>query len=272
MEDKVTPRVPVNYREHRLNLFGQEIYVAAMAAPDSRQPAGAMEYVRLQSVSAAGGVIVGLRETDYTELAKKYGLEYYHLPIKDFTQAPPETYSQLYQQVKKATEEGKKITIHCGAGDGRSGTAIASLKLREIIEKAAKEDPAVLDQEQKINSSVTPSMETIAVPCSLFVKQAVEKTRAERVVSSGNSKSENGSHSVETINDINALLVYENVIKQEIKQQMGIDCQNTPSEHQENDLIMSDKFKDALIEIKKSEDTTKIEPSEEYSSNISKLD
>jgi len=144
--------------------------------------------------------------------------------------------------------------------------------LREIIEKAAVDDPAVLDQEQKIDSSVTPSMERQAVPCSLFVKQAVEKTRAELVVSSGSSKSENGSDSVETINDINALLVYENVIKQEIKQQMGIDCQNTPSEHQENDLITSNKFKDALIEIKKSEDTTKIEPSEEYSSNISKLD
>ena len=207
--------IPVNYRQHPLHISGVDIYVGGMAAPDRRNlnPDAAIEYLN-QQASPHQGVLIGLKEQSFEKLANRHHLDYYHLPIPDFTAVSPQTYHQLYQYVARFTAENRPVTIHCGAGNGRTGTAIASLKLREILEREAGIQPDILEAPQTIDSQIIASMTGDRVPCSRFVKEAVESVREQRVTVPDSTN--NGSGSVETVTDINALLEYENFIKNEL--------------------------------------------------------
>lgn len=208
---------PVNYRIHEIFLFGVDLKIGGMASPDKNSsPVDAMEYLKTQS-DKNGVVLIGLNEDNFEELAKNYDIEYIHLPIVDFTKVSPEIYDKLYREIEKANMHGKNITIHCGAGNGRTGTAIASLKLREIIETAVKKNPSILYEDQKLDTTTTPSFGGI-VDCSKFVRAAIENTRTMRV--SPDNLGENGLKSVETPKDIESLLEYENFIKIKMKREL----------------------------------------------------
>ena len=213
--------IPVNYRTHAFHLCGVDLNIGAMAAPDKRNPDvdGALTYlVEHEHMN----VLIGLKEESFATEAEAKGLEYIHLPIVDFSVPPPAKYDAIYATIKTAIAEGKNITIHCGAGNGRSGVALASLKLRELIEKAVETDPLILDENPPLSASVSVSMEGGVVqiePCTPFVKIAIEQLRTNR---SAPNNTQNGSHSVETGKDIQALLAYERHIKRGLKQERGL--------------------------------------------------
>lgn len=262
-------QMPVNYREHKLHLFGQEFFVAGMAAPDERNddPEAAMEY--LAQRSNHNGILIGLKEENFSDLAERHHLSYYHLPIDDFKKASPEIYDKLYQCIKQARSEGKFVTIHCGAGNGRTGTAIASLKLRAIIEREAKKNPDILDEPAQNTTLVKPSMLVEELPCSLFVKEAIESTRTE-CQTIERRPTENGSRSVETANDIQALFEYENFVKLQLKAELS----QKAREHFDLDILelkfgfALKKVDETLTQIKEVLEKTELESHSKLTPNI----
>ena len=211
---------PKNFRTHRFHLFGKDITIGGMAGLHNNLYRNAvLKYLR----DIEGRVVlISLHESyDYTALAKSQGIEFYHKPLFDFesTPIPPAVYDAIYAIVKKSTAEGKQVSISCGAGDGRTGTALACLKLRELLERAAKINPLVLDYNPNKTASVRIPMGSGGVPknvkCTPLVQEAVDGVRAHRI-SSDNS----GSNSVETVNDINTLIAYETHLRLVIKAEL----------------------------------------------------
>lgn len=214
---------PKNYRAHRFHLLGRDLTIAGMASPHNNSSINnALAYLRDNEKRT---VLIGLNETNFTIDATNNGLEYHHIPVPDFAANPvsPAKYDAIYAVVKKAIEEGKAVTIHSGAGDGRTGTALASLKLRELLEIEAKDNPSILDDNPGNTTSVHAAMVYNGyIPCTPLVKAAVEGIRTQRIATDNS-----GSHSVETENDIYTLIQYEKhlrlVIKEELKAKQEIE-------------------------------------------------
>lgn len=212
------PFIPRNFRAHRFNLFGDRITIGGMAAPHNNfgKEDEVFKYLKDEQNR---DVLIGLHEQDFTADAQRNGIEYHHIPVPDVAITPisPEKYDAIYGVVKQATAEGKQVTIHCGAGDGRTGTALAALKLRELLENEAKENQSILDSDPENTALVHATFVTAELPCTPLVKQAVEAVRNDREASS-----DNGSHSVETKNDIQTLIDYERHLRPIIKEELRV--------------------------------------------------
>lgn len=194
-----------NFRKHKFHLFGKELTIAGMAGPHYNDTMTKADFFNDLRNNEKMDVVIGLRnEGNDSPEANAQGLEYYWIPIEDFSGATPAQYDKFYDWVKKATKEGKEIAVHCGAGNGRTGTALASLKLRELLEKQIESDPSYLNKPIGNTASVKSSMDG-DISCTPLVAEAVEKIRSEIVPGDGM----NGLDSVETINDIEALMKYE---------------------------------------------------------------
>ena len=207
---------PTNFRTHHFNLFDKDLSIGGMAGPHhNTDRSGVLTYLKY---SEKRDVLIGLHETDFSKDAYENGLEYHFIPIPDATETPVSTdiYDAIYSVVKNATKEGKRVTIHCGAGDGRTGTALACLKLRELLEKAAKEDASILDGTPgKTVTIYATRVHDHDVPCTPFVKAAIEELRLQRT-----AIDESGIHSVETENEIQTLVGYEKHLRLLIKNEL----------------------------------------------------
>lgn len=207
-----------NYRVHSFNLFSERIEIAGMSGPhnwgDDADIDRGLSALREQKID----VIIGLHdEHDFTELCEAAGFVYHHIPIADFVLEPisPKIYDQIFALVKSATAVGKKIAIHCGEGDGRSGTALASLKLRELLERKVQVSDVVLwdapDESTQVRIGMRGELGSFT-SCTPLVKQAIEELRALR-----RADDENGIHSVETRNDVVTLMNYEQHLRTLLK-------------------------------------------------------
>ena len=216
---------PANFRVNKFTLGGKEVLIAGMARPNYNDEYAVQARLKYLRDVENRTVLMGLYQNSFEAQAKAQGLEYYHIPVHDLPgkghPISPERYDKIYEVVKKATSEGKLVTIHCGAGDGRTGTALASLKLRELLEQQASVKSSTLDDIPGKTVSVHVSYGGAKdVPCTPFVKLAVEAVRQQRIVSSNADLS--GSHSVETENDIDTLMNYEAHLRQKIKQELQV--------------------------------------------------
>ncbi len=213
--DKLRPQ---NFRTHSFHLFGKDITIGGMAGlHNNHRKKAALRYLKRTEKRV---VLIGMHEEfNFTATANRHRLEYHHFPVDDFmsTPVPPAVYDAIYSVVKKATAEGKQLTISCGAGNGRTGTALACLKLRELLEKAARENPLILIESPSNSTRVTipfggdAGLSSDTAPCTPFVKAAVERVRNQR-----SAPDNSGLNSVETPNDIATLIVYEAHLRREI--------------------------------------------------------
>lgn len=211
---------PKNYRINKFHLFGEDIQIGGMARPDKNLDQDmAMKYLKQKE---SVDILIGLTENSYEQLATANGIEYHHLPIRDFSKASVDTYDALYHEIGEATKQGKKVTIHCGAGDGRTGTALSSLKLREIMMEAALKDPSILDKPREKNKFIALPFATSNGNCTPFVEEAVMTIRNNRIVNLEEPSDDNGSHSVETQNDLDALMDYEQHLIEQIRKELRI--------------------------------------------------
>ena len=218
MQDKE----PLKYREYELNLSGIKTNIAGMAGPHNND--GLNGKLTKQEVfqylkQKGRDVLIGLHESEHFEKeAEAAGLEYKYIPILDLTNTPisPETYDAIYEVVIKAIQEGKSVSIHCGSGAGRTGTAIASLKLHEILERAVKDNPLILDHDPEITTSIFTTWSG-RVPCTPFVEKAIKGARQEIVPVGGGV---HGIQSVETENDVRTLMNYEKHLRMQMKEML----------------------------------------------------
>lgn len=207
-----------NYREHPFHLLGKDIKIAGMAGPHNNDSIDEV-FISLRD-EAHRTVMIGLHEENYSEeKAKEHGIDYHYIPVEDYAQAvSTDVYDNIYNILIKATEEGKQVSIHCGAGNGRTGVALSTLKLRELIEKQVMTNPAILDEASEKTEMIYVPWNNAEVPCSPLVKAAVESIRTERFP----IDTENGIESVEAIEDVDVLHVYEQHLKNLIKTELSL--------------------------------------------------
>lgn len=209
---------PQNYRTNPFHLFGRDLTIAGMAGPHNN--GNRDEVFDFLKNKDRREVLIGLHEKeDFTDEANQHGIEYLRIPIIDFamTPIPASIYDGIFAAVKKATEDNKLVAIHCGSGDGRTATAMAALKLRELLEKEARAHPEILDSQPENTVMVKPSTEDTTTPCTPLVKAAIESIRSERV-----APDISGIHAVEKDNDIVTLIEYEKHLRQVLKAELNL--------------------------------------------------
>lgn len=208
-------KYPKNYRLHHFHFGGKAFSIAAMAGPHNNTSSEGNNMTMAEALQFLKDnqreILIGLHEDiDFTEDAHRYGLRYHYFPIDDYSKEPIacKLYDTIFNIVMTAAANKQLVAIHCGSGDGRTGTLLAAFKLREIIEKAFKdnkENPTcyIENQEAKLDATVKPS-EDFEMACTPFVKAAVEAVRTEVEPLRGD-----GLASVERANDVQTLLNYE---------------------------------------------------------------
>lgn len=209
---------PTNYRTHDFHLFGKDFAIGGMAGPQHNKDKDPNNDHYNPLSFLRGSVLIGLHERDFSGDPRLNGVDYHHIPISSSANQPvdPKVYDKIYNIVKKATQEGRAVTIHCGSGDGRTGTALAALKLRELLERLAKENPRLLDEDPSATATIyATSVHDHDVPCTPLVRQAILDVRMSR-----NAMDKSGSHSVETENDVQSLIEYEKHLRTVLRDEM----------------------------------------------------
>ncbi len=221
MISKFDLAVPSNYRTHDFHLFDRNLKIGGMARPNYGNQNTERTLEQLQHINP-NIVLIGLyKKYDFSSEAEVARLPYLFIPITDYQITPPETYDQIYAAVKQATSDGRQVIIHCGAGNGRTGAALAALKLRELLESAAKIDSSILDEDpDPVAENILLSEILEDCPCSPLVKQAVESIRLNRQTL---DDSDNGSESIESASDVASLISYEKHLRTLIKQELEED-------------------------------------------------
>ncbi len=209
-----------NYRDVDITLNGEKMSIGGFQRPGD----DVAVFEELKSAHQVGAVVslsgdysgalkaAGMDPTFYTCGTSVEVYDWFNTPFEQTERIKPEVYDAVYAAVERAQEGGKKIAIHCGAGDGRTGTALASLKLRELLEKEYAENNMDFDIPQEKTETAHAHFgapktgKACDVKVTPLVKQAIEEVR----------KFDNEGHtSVESPNDMATLVLYERHLRQQ---------------------------------------------------------
>lgn len=213
-----------NYRELPLKLNGQDIRVGGFKRPD-----GLDVFTSLKNTHNVEAVIsltgdynawvteAGMSPASYTRGPKVEVYDWFNTPYAPDHRINPTVYDCIYEAVTAAQKAHKKIAIHCGAGDGRTGTALASLKLRELLEQAQQINPTEFNQQAKADQKIHMHYGVVGqaggnVQVTPLVKKAIEEVR--RLSAHPNS--------VESRNDVESLMLYEQHLRNQLTLEKGL--------------------------------------------------
>jgi atypical dual specificity phosphatase len=116
---KVSPRAPRSFS------FVVDGVLAGLARPCGDDVAA------LPSRGIAGLVSLTEAPLDRDAVARQ-GLEYLHLPVRDFGAPSMETVKTFVEFVRRVrAERGGAVAVHCGSGMGRTGTMLACFLVSE---------------------------------------------------------------------------------------------------------------------------------------------
>ena len=111
----------------------------------------------LQSLDL-GGIICLQEKPNSEELAQLLGIAYLHQPIPDFGVPTEEDIEHILEFIDSQQElhSKKPVLIHCTAGNGRTGTILASLvkiydkvTFSEAIDKIRKVNPLAIETNEQ---------------------------------------------------------------------------------------------------------------------------
>ncbi len=235
-----------NYHEIELQLGGRKIIVGGFCKPensneckDLKESHGIEAVINLRGDGSSfderfaqkfheGGFNLAF----YTDDPSVQVYDWYD----DFINPPkpnnPLIYDAIYHTVIKTNEAGKKIALFCGTGDGRTGAALACMKLRELLEKEHALNKENFNTEQArtqniyVQAILPGNRKGGEVKVTPLVKQAIESVR---------SIDNPGHHSLELANDVESVLLYENHLRKELSQRLErLDALYPPTPPQEN--------------------------------------
>lgn len=230
----------VNYREFGIVVQGSLMLVGGFKKPESSNDCQELKAHGVEAVINLRGDGVNWDER-YAQKLKLAGfdLKYYfdnrstppiyiHDYFDDVVGAQvkpinPEIYDRIYAAVLKAQEAGKKVAIFCGSGNGRTGTALACLKLRELVEQEFLGNPAGFSKLPN-DRSASVHVEQLRhmqkgdgyIPVTPMVKLAIEHIRAVN------------KSALELANDVETVLQYEQHLRQEFVQRLSGDAGPIP--------------------------------------------
>lgn len=92
--------------------------LAAMARPQSREE---LDWLRLQGIQ----LIISLTEDrPRRDWINEAGLFALHVPVEDMEPPSPEQLDQCISAIQRAHAKQMGVTVHCGAGLGRTGVVL----------------------------------------------------------------------------------------------------------------------------------------------------
>lgn len=112
--------------------------------------------VDLQEMAASGiGVLVTLTESSFSPaIVREAGLDYYHLPVVDYSPPSEKQFAEFVRIVEKQKEgnTAKKgaVLVHCAAGIGRTGSMIAAY----LISQGYSAEQAIQEVRRKRPGSI----------------------------------------------------------------------------------------------------------------------
>lgn len=124
--------------------------IAASGRPVSRSQ---LEYVAAQGINA---VLSLTEEPIPPELLEGLGLEYHHVPMRNHAMPDAETLGRAVRLLVDLTASGKRVLVHCAAGQGRTGTVLAAYLMltegippEEAIARVRSVRPGSIEPEQE---------------------------------------------------------------------------------------------------------------------------
>lgn len=220
-----------NYHEIELHLGRRKIIVGGFRKPedsneckDLKEKHGVEAVINLRGEGsnfdekfAKKFYVGGFDLTFYTDDETVQVYDWYD----DFINLPkpnnPLLYDAIYHTVMNAQDAGKKIALFCGTGDGRTGTALACLKLRELLEKEEAENKENFNVEPArtlkifVNAMLPGKKIGGDVDVTPLVKQAIDSVRAA---------DNPGHHALELANDVESVLLYEEHLRKLFSQRL----------------------------------------------------
>ncbi|MDF1796228.1 MAG: dual specificity protein phosphatase family protein [Coxiellaceae bacterium] len=156
--------------------------------------------------------ILNLHETrDDHAAAEAKGLKYINMPLKDFESVTSKNLDQIYSSVTEAMSNNEQVVIHCGAGNGRTAVALASLKIHEALQQqfiTGKPFKKVTASTKiALTETVTFTDSELDARCTPITKAAIDLIRA-----AGYEGTNNGANSIEKPGDIDDLNKHEKVL------------------------------------------------------------
>ncbi|MDF1759163.1 MAG: dual specificity protein phosphatase family protein [Coxiellaceae bacterium] len=156
--------------------------------------------------------ILNLHETrDDRAAAEAEGLKYIDMPLKDFESVSSKHLDQIYSRVTEAMSNNEPVVIHCGAGNGRTAVALASLKIHELLQQqfiAGKPFKKVTAQTRAaLTETVTFTTSEPDARCSPITKAAIGLIRA-----AGYEGTNHGASSIEKPGDVGDLNNHEKIL------------------------------------------------------------
>ena len=198
--------------------------VGGAARPDGTYLNGASQAETFDHLRAAGyNTILSIDDgPETTAMARSIPQDFRHengaqYAITDFSHPSIRTLSQIKRFVDDAHQNGDKVLIHCGAGAGRTGTALASLVLADLVkqERAKKPDYSIQDAAKDVVDVQVPYShdpdadeddEPSKVPTTVKVPRIV--ANAINIVRQADEDTTHKDQSVETDYQVGGLMNY----------------------------------------------------------------
>lgn len=217
---------PCNFRQIEVIVGLSSIIIGMMSHPlsyssENNEGKGISLEDTLQKLYAAGyRVLIALDPTQDEVISREWqrlSQRYCHLiAFPDFKAPTLQQFDQFYAVIKQEVKKGFPVCVYCGEGWGRTGTMVASLILRHLIQShppidSSKNQTLIPVQSDKVKESIT----LTTTPLTALAINAVRSVFVDKLKNSMSTGT--GENSVETLDQVKSLEALESHLRSKKK-------------------------------------------------------